>query len=90
MPISGVLLHCDPEQIRQVQEDIALRPHSEVRAVRDDTLVVVTDTSDLDQDRQEVAALDQLPGVFGTQVVFCNVEDIAGGEAVEPAGPAEH
>ena len=77
MPISGVLLSCKREQVHQIEEQIHLRTHSEVRSIEGGTMVVVTDTESIEQDRREVEALSALPGVLLGHVVFSNVEDIA-------------
>ena len=39
-------------------------------------VVVVTDTSTIEQDREEVRALEALPGVLTAHVVYANVEDL--------------
>ncbi len=77
MPISGVLLTCDPERLAKVTEFIKGRSQSEVREVRGGTLIVVTDTETMRDDRQEVEALEAIEGVVAAHVVFSNVEDLA-------------
>ena len=83
MPISGVVLTCHPEQAETVAAAVAARACAEVRAVEDGHLVVVTDTDSLQADRDEVQALESLPGVAAAHVVFCNVEDLAEPEPLE-------
>ena len=75
MPISGVLLQCDPERLEAVRDTIGLRPAAEVRERLENALVVVTDTGNLDHDRAEVDALSGLEGVLAAHVVFSNIED---------------
>lgn len=77
MPISGVLLSCEPGRLDEVRAAVAGRALSEPRELRGDALVVVTDTSTLDEDRAEVEALTHLDGVVAAHVVFSNVEDLA-------------
>lgn len=76
MPISGVLLQCDPERLEAVGASVGSRAASEVRDRRNNALVVVTDTRTLDEDRAEVAALTALDGVLAAHVVFSNIEDL--------------
>ena len=77
MPISGVLLTCDPERLAEVSESVKGRSQSEVREVRGGTLIVVTDTETMRDDRREVEALEAIEGVVAAHVVFSNVEDLA-------------
>lgn len=83
MPISGVLLNCLPEHLANVRQAVATRELSEPRSERDGALVVVTDTSTLEEDRAEVEALGNLDGVVATHVVFSNIEDLADATPVE-------
>ena len=76
MPITGLLLTCQPDQMEQIERVVDERPKSEVRATRAEQLIVVTDTVDLSEDRCEVEALGNIPGVVAVQVVYCNVEDL--------------
>jgi nitrate reductase NapAB chaperone NapD len=76
MPISAVLLSCRREKIPSIEEAIRRRPCSDVRSSYGGTLVVVTDTESLEEDRNEVEALANLPGVLMGHVVFSNVEDM--------------
>lgn len=77
MPISGVLLTCEPELVAEVRDVVNGRARAEVREVRDNTLIVVTDTETMREDRREVEALDAIEGVIAAHVVFSNVEDLA-------------
>ncbi len=77
MPISGVLLTCEAGRADEVRRLVDERSRSEVRSIDDAALVVVTDTTTLDEDRAEVEALGRLDGVAATNVVFSNIEDIA-------------
>jgi nitrate reductase NapAB chaperone NapD len=77
MPISGLLLTCEPERVAEVSESVNGRARSEVREVRDSTLVVVTDTETMRDDRREVESLEAIDGVIAAHVVFSNVEDLA-------------
>lgn len=77
MPISGVLLTCEPERLAEVSESVKARVRSEVREVRGDTLIVVTDTESMRADRLEVEALEAIEGVIAAHVVFSSVEDLA-------------
>lgn len=76
MPISGVLLQCDPARLDAVGTAVAARSASEVRDRRENALIVVTDTATLDADRAEVEALTALDGVLAAHVVFSNIEDL--------------
>lgn len=76
MPISGVLLQCDPERLELAAAAVEARPAAELRERRDNALVVVTDTATLDEDRAEVDALTKLEGVLAAHVVFSNIEDL--------------
>lgn len=77
MPISGVLLTCEPERVAEVSQVVSERAQSEVREVRDSTLIVVTDTKTMRDDRREVEALEAIDGVIAAHVVYSNVEDLA-------------
>jgi nitrate reductase NapAB chaperone NapD len=77
MPISGVLLTCEPEHVTEVREVVNGRARTEVREVRDNTLIVVTDTETMREDRREVESLEAIEGVIAAHVVFSNVEDLA-------------
>ena len=77
MPISGLLLTCEPERVAEVSESVNGRAQSEVREVRDSTLIVVTDTETMRDDRREVESLEAIDGVIAAHVVFSNVEDLA-------------
>lgn len=84
MPISGVLLTCEPERLAEVSESVKGRARSEIREVRGSTLIVVTDTESMRADRREVEALEAIEGVVAAHVVFSNVEDLA--ETSPPEG----
>ena len=77
MPVSGVLLSCDPARLDEVRRSVDGRPLSEIREVHESALIVVTDTQTLRDDRAEVEALSALDGVIATHVVFSNIEDLA-------------
>ena len=79
MPISGVLLTCEPERLAEVNRSVNERKQSEVREVLDTTLVVVTDTETMRDDRREVESLEAIDGVIAAHVVFSNVEDLTDG-----------
>ena len=66
---------CKPDCVEEVRREIARRRHSEVRQSRADSLVIVTDTHSLGEDRREVEELERLPGVIAAHVVFSNMED---------------
>jgi nitrate reductase NapAB chaperone NapD len=83
MPISGVLLNCQPEHIDDVRRSVETRSQSEIREVHDGALIVVTDTTTLKEDRAEVEALSTLDGVIAAHVVFSNIEDISETATVE-------
>ena len=87
MPISGVLLTCEPERLAEVNRSVNERKQSEVREVRDTTLVVVTDTETMRDDRREVESLEAIDGVIAVHVVFSNIEDLTDG-AQNEARPA--
>ena len=76
MPISGVLLQCDPKRLSTAVEEVVARSRCEIRERRENALVVVTDTPTLDADRAEVEALSALEGVLAAHVVFSNIEDL--------------
>ena len=77
MPISGLLLTCEPERVAEVSESVNKRASAEVREVRDSTLIVVTETETMRDDRREVESLEAIAGVIAAHVVFSNVEDLA-------------
>jgi len=83
VPISGVLLTCRPELLAGVSKSVHARPWSEVREARGNTLIVVTDTKSLQDDRREVEALEAMEGVVAAHVVFSNVEDLAEAQGSE-------
>lgn len=76
MPISGVLLQCDPERLTAAVQGVVARTRCEIRERRENALVVVTDTATLDADRAEVEALSAIEGVLAAHVVFSNIEDL--------------
>ncbi len=76
MPVSGVLLQCDPARLDAVGTAVAARSASEIRDRHQSALVVVTDTVTLDADRAEVEALTALDGVLAAHVVFSSIEDL--------------
>ena len=78
MPISGILLACEPGRIEELHQQVDDREQSEVRQELSEALVVVTDTRSTAIDRQEVEQLRTLPGVLSAHVVFSNVEDSGG------------
>ena len=77
MPISGVLLACYTGRLEAVRAAVNARSLSEPHEAPGNALVVVTDTTTLDEDRAEVDALSRLDGVVAAHVVFSHVEDLA-------------
>lgn len=82
MPISGVLLTCDSDRVEAVRQAVDERPLSEIREVRENNLIVVTDTPTMRADRREVEELEAVAGVIAAHVVFSSVEDLAEKAAV--------
>jgi len=77
MPISGVIVICEEGSREPVHDRIDSHPRLEVRDSTGTGLVVVTDTSTVEEDRQDVSWIGGLPGVLSAYVAFTNVEDIA-------------
>ncbi len=78
MPVSGLVVMCEEAAVDEVRHRVAARPGLEVRDCRGSSLIVVTDTATLEEDRACVDWLNSLPGVLSTWVTFCNIEDVAG------------
>ena len=81
MPISRLLLTCEPGRLDEVRRQVVARPHSEARESGGNALIVVTETATLDEDRAEVEALGKVGGVVAVHVVFTNIEDLAAAAA---------
>lgn len=77
MPVSGVVVVCEPETVDAVRREIAGHPRLEVRDETEAGLIVVTDTESVKQDRQDVDWLDKLDGVTNAYVTFSSMEDVA-------------
>lgn len=84
MPVSGLVLMCEQAAVEDLRRRIAARPGLEVRGLQGSSLIVVTDTATLEQDRACVDWLASQPGVLSAWVTFTNIEDVSAGPG-EPA-----
>ena len=75
MPITSLIVTCATDSVPAVAEEIAQMPNVEVTDVRDDTLVIITDTKTGDEDQTTWDALVAIPGVISTDIIYHNFED---------------
>jgi nitrate reductase NapAB chaperone NapD len=77
MPVSGVIVICEESTVEEVHNRIDSHPRLEVREAGGVSLIVVTDTATVKEDRADVDWISKLPGVLSTYVAFTNTEDVA-------------
>ncbi len=75
MPISSLIVRCTRELIEGTRTAVRALEFVEITDEQDDTLVILTDTTSSDDDQITWDALNNLPGVIGTDIVYHNFED---------------
>ena len=76
MPVSALLVEYNRAKSDSLIEGINTLPGAEVHQVQDSHMVVVTDTNDVDEDRELGERLRSLPGILTAHVVYSNMEDV--------------
>lgn len=76
MPVTSLIVSCVPGQAQSVAATIAEMPYVEVTDVRDDVVVIVTDTPDTDHDQKTWDTLVTNPDIYASDIIYHNFEDM--------------
>jgi len=77
MPVSGVVIKCRPEYVRDIEQSSKLPDVVEISQVLDDgTLIAVIATTTVDEEVAAVSGLMALDGVLDVMVAYHNFEDL--------------
>ena len=76
MPISSMVVRVQPGRGAQVASRIVAVPSANVTDIRDDELVVVTDTASREDDRRIWEEIEGLDNVLSIALVYHNFEDL--------------
>jgi len=77
MPVSGVVIKCKPEYVREVEQSCQLSDVVEISQVLEDgTLIAVIATTTVDEEVAAVSGLMALDGVLDVMVAYHNFEDL--------------
>jgi len=77
MPVSGVVIKCRPEAVREIEQSSQLPDVVEISQVLDDgTIIAVIATTTVDEEVAAVSGLMALDGVLDVMVAYHNFEDL--------------
>ncbi len=77
MPVSGVVIRCNPELTDTVVQTLSMSNSVEISRVLDDaTLIAVIDTPTVDDEVAVVKGLMETDGVFDVMVAYHNFEEL--------------
>ncbi len=76
MPITSLIISCAPGTSEAVAAEIAEMPYIEVTDVRDDVVIIITDTPDSDRDQETWDSLVAVPDVYASDIIYHNFEDV--------------
>lgn len=81
MPVSGVVIRCNPEWTDELAKELRRSGAVEISQILDDgTVIAVIDTSTVEAEVSEVKRLMALDGVLDVMVAYHNFEDLTDGE----------
>jgi nitrate reductase NapAB chaperone NapD len=77
MPVSGVVIRCNPEHSRKLAHTLPIPGVLEVSQVLDDgALVAVIETSSVDEEVDAVKTIMAAEGVLDVRIAYHNFEDL--------------
>lgn len=76
MPITSLIVRTTADNIQTVAEKIRRLPGASVSDIKDDSLVVITDTEDRQADKALWDQMEQISGVAAVDVIYHNFEDL--------------
>lgn len=81
MPVSGVVIRCNPERTEELERSLPLQGLLEISHVLDDgSLIAVIAATTVDEEVATVKNIMEVDGVLDVRVVYHNFEDL-----VDPA-----
>ncbi len=76
MPITSLIIGTAPGESANVAQQLADVPYVTITDVKEDSIIVITDTPQSEDDKTCWDAFTGIPGVVSSDVIYHNFEDV--------------